>query len=56
MMRGIIVVITAGLSILFLGAKQYAHHWISLFMIVLGVAIVGIVSVMMGKKDDDEEG
>jgi drug/metabolite transporter (DMT)-like permease len=53
MMRGIIVVITAGMSILFLGAKQYAHHWISLMMIVAGVAIVGIVSVTMGDKDDD---
>jgi len=56
MMRGIIVVITAGLSIIFLGAKQYAHHWIALFMIVAGVAIVGIVSVLLGKKDEDDKG
>lgn len=56
MMRGIIVVITAGMSILFLGAKQYVHHWISLMMIVAGVAIVGIVSVAMGKKDDSADG
>jgi drug/metabolite transporter (DMT)-like permease len=53
MMRGIIVVITAGMSIAFLGAKQYAHHWISLLMIFSGVAIVGVVSVAMGKADDD---
>ena len=52
MMRGIIVVITAAMSILFLGAKQYTHHWIALFMIVAGVAIVGVVSVALGKKDD----
>jgi len=50
MMRGIIVFITAGMSILFLGGKQYAHHWVSLSMIVAGVAIVGIVSVADGKK------
>jgi drug/metabolite transporter (DMT)-like permease len=51
MMRGIIVVITAAMSILFLGAKQYTHHWVSLFMIVAGVAIVGIVSVALAKTD-----
>ena len=56
MMRGIIVVITAAMSILFLGAKQYAHHWISLMMIVIGVAIVGIVSVTMGDKAADDGG
>jgi len=50
MMRGIIVVITAAMSILFLGAKQYTHHWVSLFMIVAGVAIVGIVSVALGES------
>jgi len=53
MMRGIIVFITAGMSIAFLGGKQYAHHWISLSMIVLGVAIVGIVSVEDSKKSAD---
>jgi drug/metabolite transporter (DMT)-like permease len=56
MMRGIIVVITAAMSILFLGAKQYTHHWIALFMIVAGVAIVGITSVAYGKADADGDG
>lgn len=60
MMRGIIVVITAAMSILFLGAKQYTHHWVSLFMIVAGVAIVGIVSVALGESstttDADSDG
>ncbi len=40
------MVITAAMSILFLGAKQYTHHWIALFMIVAGVAIVGVASVL----------
>ena len=55
-MRGIIVVITAGMSIIFLGAKQYAHHWISLFMIVAGVAIVGIVSVGDSDSSKSDDG
>ena len=58
MMRGIIVLITALMSIDFLGKKQYAHHWGSLISIILGVAIVGIVGVQMSKKethDDDSD-
>jgi drug/metabolite transporter (DMT)-like permease len=53
MMRGIIVLITAVLSILFLGKKQYAHHWLSLFTIVSGVCIVGLVGVTMSKDDTE---
>lgn len=49
MMRGVIVVITAFMALVFLGRKQYAHHWISLSTIVLGVFIVGFVSIMASK-------
>lgn len=52
-MRGIIVVITAAMSILFLGKKQYFHHWVSLTSIVLGVAIVGLVGIYASKDSDD---
>lgn len=55
MMRGIIVVITSTMSVLFLGRKQYAHHWLSLFMIVLGVAIVGFVSVLRSDDSSDDD-
>ena len=51
MMRGVIVVITAFMALVFLGRKQYAHHWISLSTIVLGVFIVGFVSIMASQKD-----
>lgn len=51
MMRGIIVVITALLAVIFLGRKQYRHHWTSLFMIVLGVVIVGWVALHFSKSD-----
>jgi len=50
MMSGVIVVITAFMAIQFLGKKQYAHHWVSLFSIVLGVFIVGLVGVMYSNK------
>ncbi len=45
MMRGLIVVITAVMSIIFLGKKQYRHHWVGVFCILVGVASVGVVSV-----------
>jgi drug/metabolite transporter (DMT)-like permease len=51
MMRGVIVVITAVMAILFLGRKQFSHHWASLFTIVLGVFIVGFVSIMASHKE-----
>jgi len=54
MMRGIIVVITALMSVIFLHRKQYAHHFLSLFLIVLGVAIVGVVSIAYSKDSDKD--
>jgi drug/metabolite transporter (DMT)-like permease len=45
MMRGCIVVITAFMSIIFLGRKQYRHHWVGIVCIISGVAWVGAVSV-----------
>jgi len=51
MMRGVIVVITALMAMFFLGRRQYAHHWISLTMIVFGVFVVGFVNIMASKGD-----
>jgi drug/metabolite transporter (DMT)-like permease len=56
MMRGVIVVITAFMALVFLGRKQYAHHWISLFTIVSGVAIVGLVNIMASSKEPSASG
>lgn len=55
MMRGIIVVITALLSIIFLNRTLYRHHWTSLAFIVAGVAQVGYVSVLYTKNHPDTE-
>jgi drug/metabolite transporter (DMT)-like permease len=45
MMRGMLVVITALLAMVFLGRKQYRHHWTSILFIVAGVFIVGYIAV-----------
>ena len=47
MMRGIIVVITALLAWIFLGKKQYRHHWTGVFFILAGVAEVGYVAIAL---------
>ena len=38
-------------SIIFLKRKQYAHHWLGVVCIVLGVSAVGAVA--MAKDNDD---
>jgi len=45
MMRGMIVVVTALFAMVFLGKKQYRHHWTAIVLIVAGVAEVGYISI-----------
>ena len=54
MCRGVIVVITAFFSVVFLKRKQYFHHLLALTFIVAGVAIVGYVSVTASDDDKDD--
>jgi len=46
MMRGTIVIITAGMAMIFLKKKQYVHHWASLVTIFIGVFLVGLSSML----------
>lgn len=52
MMRGFIVIITAFMALIFLGRKQFMHHWVSMAIIVTGIAIVGFVSLESPASDD----
>ena len=52
MMKGFIVVITAFMALIFLGRKQYLHHWVSMSLIVMGIAIVGAVSIKGSESSD----
>ena len=52
MMRGFIVIITAFMALIFLGRKQFLHHWVSMGIIVAGIAIVGFVSLEGPAADD----
>ena len=42
MLRGMKVLITALLSIIFLKKKLYRHHWTSVGVIFIGLILVGI--------------
>jgi len=42
MLRGMKIVVTAGMSILFLKKKLYIHHWSSVACIFFGLILVGI--------------
>lgn len=54
MMRGIITVITALLSMIFLKKKQYRHHWTGIFCIIAGVAEVGYVAIYYAAQESSE--
>lgn len=41
MLRGAIVIFTGILSIIILKRKQYAYHWLGMFLVVCGIGIVG---------------
>lgn len=52
MMGGLIVFMTAMMSVIFLKRKLYRHHWTALFLIVGGVALVGLSAIL--SEDDGE--
>ena len=55
-MRGLIVPITALMSVVFLKKKQYRHHITGIILIITGVFLVGYVSVAGSKSDGGSSG
>jgi len=47
------VIITAVYALVFLGSKQYSHHWVSLVLILTGTLIVGYVSIQNKQEGSD---
>ncbi|KIV89405.1 hypothetical protein PV10_08968 [Exophiala mesophila] len=57
MTRGALVLFVGLFSVLFLGRKLYLYHWLSLVIVVLGVAVVGLAgAVYSGDKDSSSSG
>lgn len=55
MLRGMIIIVTATMSILFLKRKLYVHHWSSIAVIFTGVALVGVAALLNSKPEGSEE-
>jgi len=53
MMRGFIVVVVALMSVVFLKRKLYRQHWTAVGCIVIGEALIGIVTIKAGSKDGE---
>ncbi|KAF9107622.1 hypothetical protein BGX27_008682 [Mortierella sp. AM989] len=49
MLRGALVIFTGILSVIFLGRRLLAYEWFALFTIVMGIATVGLASVLAQK-------
>jgi len=52
MLRGMLVIVTAFMSIIFLKAKLYRHHWSSLAILFIGVFMVGLSSFLGNNTTD----
>jgi len=52
MLKSTILVYCALLALIFLKKKLYRHHWASMLVIILGVALVGI-GYLTGKPTDN---
>ncbi|CAG8492233.1 9520_t:CDS:2 [Paraglomus brasilianum] len=46
MLRGAVVLFTGSFSVIFLKRRLLPYHWFSLFLVVLGVTVVGLSSVL----------
>ena len=55
MMRGCLVFIIAIMSVLFLKRVLYRHHWTSLGVILVGLALVGASPLIYPTESDDDD-
>ena len=55
MLRGMLVIVTAFMSIIFLKAKLYRHHWTSLAVLFIGVFMVGLSSFLSSNNSEGKD-
>jgi drug/metabolite transporter (DMT)-like permease len=54
MLRGTIIIITAGMMIIFLRKRLYIHHWSSMAVIFTGVFLVGLASIIYSDGNSED--
>lgn len=52
MLRGSVVIFTGIFSVIFLGRKLYCFHWVGMFFVLCGLALVGLSSVIDSTGSD----
>lgn len=55
MLRGMIVFVATIMSIIFLRKRYYIHHWLALFIVVIGVAIVGASPIIFPDENQSKD-
>eukprot|EP00122_Pirum_gemmata_P018806 Pgem_evm1s17618 len=56
MMRGAMVLFTAIFSVVFLKHRLNFSQYLGLFLVICGIAVVGLVSMLYSKKDEETHG
>lgn len=51
MLRGSVVIFTGIFSVIFLGRKLYCFHWVGMFFVLCGLALVGMSSMLWPTDD-----
>jgi drug/metabolite transporter (DMT)-like permease len=46
------MIFTALLSVAFLGRRIYAHMWIGMFLVVIGLVLVGVADIVFHNATD----
>ena len=54
MLRGAVIIFTCSSSIIFLKNKYYRHHFFGIFVVIIGLVIVGLKAVLEGDSNTGE--
>ncbi|XP_033097769.1 solute carrier family 35 member F6-like [Anneissia japonica] len=54
MLRGSVIIFTGLLSVAFLGRKLQVHHWLGMFLVLIGLVLVGVADIVFKEKDSKD--
>ena len=54
MFRGAIIIFTCSASMIFLKSKYYRHHFFGIFVVIVGLCIVGLNAILKGDTSSGE--
>ncbi|XP_071945639.1 solute carrier family 35 member F6-like isoform X2 [Antedon mediterranea] len=54
MLRGSVIIFTGLLSVAFLGRRLSFHHWVGMFLVLVGLALVGVADIVFKEEDSKD--